>query len=67
MAEYRVIAAAVRVAVGNRDLLVERDQSLPDDVTEADIKRLVDKGMVVQVKPAPKSKPKTESEDSAEK
>lgn len=52
MADYRVTAAAVLVAVGNRDLLIERGQVLPG-VSAAVGKRLAEKGMVEAFEPEP--------------
>ena len=47
----RVIAPAVQVAVGVRMLHLERGQLLPDGVAEADVARLIAKGMVAEVVP----------------
>ena len=59
----RVVGAAVRLTVGSSDVIVECGRILPDGVGEAELDRLVAKGLVVvhtesakaPVKPAAKS------------
>lgn len=56
----RVTAAAVRVRVGNTDVLVERGGLLPAQVDADTVKRLMAKGMVKQFDP-PKPEPEPEA------
>ena len=49
----RVIAAAVRVQIGQADMLVERGRLLPAGVSDADLQRLVGKRMVELVEDEP--------------
>ena len=57
----RVTAAAVRVRVGNTDVLVERGGLLPAQVDADTVKRLMAKGMVKQFDP-PKPEPEVKAE-----
>ena len=57
----RVTAAAVRVRVGNTDVLVERGGLLPAQVDADTVKRLMAKGMVKQFDP-PKPEPEAKAE-----
>lgn len=49
----RVIAAAVRVQIGQADMLVEQGCLLPAGVSDADLQRLVGKRMVELVEDDP--------------
>ena len=56
---YQVTSAAVRVQLGNADLLVEKGRVLPEGVAEADLERLVSKGMIEALPDEPEAdKPK---------
>ena len=57
----RVIAAAVRVRVGNTDVLVERGGLLPAQVDADTVKRLMAKDMVKQFDP-PEPEPEAKAE-----
>ena len=57
----RVTAAAVRVRVGNTDVLVERGGLLPAQVDADTVKRLMAKGMVKQFDP-PEPEPEAKAE-----
>ena len=61
----RVIAAAVRVQVGQADMLVERGRLLPAGVSDADLQRLVGKRMVELVEDDP-AEPEPEAKAEVE-
>lgn len=52
MAGHVVTAAAVRVVVGQSDLLIERGVALPKGVDAETVKRLLNKGMIAVVEEA---------------
>ena len=63
----RVIAAAVRVQIGQADMLVERGRLLPAGVSDADLQRLVGKRMVELVEDEAEDEPKVKAAAKAVK